>query len=303
MLFWVTSAMVPMTLKELSEAVIIDEEQLVINEDVRLLNPKGVLELCSSLISYDSSTTRIVLAHSSVLDYLKSTAIQNSNVKHFYLDPNVTFQVVPQRCIRYLLLPEFSSGCCPTLEELDERLESWPLLTYIAETLFDHLEYVDLSDSTFKALVLRFFDTHELPRGGNFGAWVQAFLPETSFNIESSTPLYYAARFGLVRLVRLILQTRGTTDLEKPGGVFGSTPLHVAAWAGRREVVRELLDAGANVKETNYEGENGLSWAVRNEDEVIAAMLREAGATLPTLSSTMINSLMTMGLSTTEIDR
>jgi len=280
MLFWISSAMMPMTLKELCEAIIIDEGKTVINEDVRLLNPKGTLELCSSLISYDHSTTKVTLAHSSVLDCLTSNNIRESDARSFYMDSQDIFQTVPRRCIHYLMLPAFSSGCCSTRGELDERLESWPLLTYIAETLFDHLEYADLSDPAFKDIVLRFFATHSRPRGGNFGALVQAFSPETTFNIESSTPLYYAARSGLLRLVRLLLQVQGTVDLEKPGGLYGSTPLHIAAWAGRTEVVKELLNAGANAKETNFEGESGLAWAINNGDHVIVRMLRDAGATL-----------------------
>ena len=272
--------MMPMTLTELCEAIIIDEAQVVINEDVRLLNPKGTLEPCSSLLSYDHRTTAVTLAHSSVLDYLSSNDIRESEVRNYYMDSQDVFQALPRRCIHYLMLPAFSSGCCSNQRELQQRLDSWPLLTYIAETLFDHLELADLSDAAFQDIVLRFFATHRLPRGGNFGAWVQAFIPKTTYNIESSTPLYYAARFGLVRLVRLILQTQGTVDLEKPGGVYGSTPLHVAAWAGRPAVVKELLDAGANAKESNFEGENGLYWATECGDEIIARMLRDAGATL-----------------------
>ena len=279
-LFWISSALTPMTLVELCEAVIVEEGQVVINDDVRLLNPRSTLELCSSLISYDNSTERITLAHSSVLEYLSSKDIQSSQVRSFYLDSDAAFQAVPRRCINYLMLPAFSSGCCSTGTELGQRFGDWPLLTYIAETLFDHLEYVDLHDQAFVDLILRFFATHHLPRGGNFGAWVQAFIPETSFNIESSTPLYYAARFGLLRLVRLILGTQGTGDLEKPGGVYGSTPLHVASWAGRTEVVKELLAAGASTKETNFDGSNALYWAVMSKNKRIERMLREAGATL-----------------------
>jgi len=279
MLFWVSSAMMPMTLRELCEAMIIDEGKMAINEDVRLLNPRGTLELCSSLISYDHRTTTVTLAHSSVLDYLSSNDVRESDVRSYYMDSQDVFQALPRRCIHYLMLPAFSSGCCSNQRELIQRLDSWPLLTYIAETLFDHLEYADLRDPVFKDIVLRFFATHRLPRGGNFGAWVQAFIPKTTYNIESSTPLYYAARFGLVRLVRLLLQTQGTVDLEKPGGRYGSTPLHVAAWAGRREVVKEFLDAGADAKETNFDGDSGLTYAILNGDHVNERMLRDAGAT------------------------
>ena len=82
----------------------------------------------------------------------------------------------------------------------------------------------------------------------------------------------------------MILQTQGTTDLEKPGGTFGSTPLHVASYAEKPAVVKELLDAGANVKESNFEGENALYWAIRLGNKTIERMLKEAGATLNEVS-------------------
>ena len=280
-LLWISSALQPMSLSELSEAIIIEEDSTVINDDIRLLNPRTTLELCSSLISYDNQSMRVTLAHSSVLDYLNSKEIQNNDVRSFYINPNIAYQAIPIRCIRYLMLPAFSSGCCSETQTRKQRLREWPLLTYIAETLFDHLEFVDLNDTAFVDLLMRFFATHSLPRGGNFGAWVQAFLPRTTYNIESSTPLYYAARFGLVRLVRLILQTQGTEDLEKAGGIYGSTPLHVAAWAGRTEVVKELLDAGANVHESNFDGSNGLYWATASGYWAIEKMLRNRGAKPP----------------------
>lgn len=269
-----------MTLRELCEAVIVEENSVVINDDVRLLNPKRTLELCSSLISYDNRSTMVTLAHSSVKDYLSSKEIRDSEVRSFYLDPAAAFQAVSTRCINYLMLPAFRSGCCQTETKLNRRFDRWPLLTYIAETLFDHLELVDLHDSAFVDLLLRFFATHHLPRGGNFGAWVQAFIPLTTFNIQSSTPLFYAARFGLVGLVRLIFKTQGKGDLEKPGGPFSSTPLHVASWAQHTEVVKELLEAGADAKEHGFDGSNGLYCAVMSGNKAIEYMLRNAGATL-----------------------
>ena len=78
----------------------------------------------------------------------------------------------------------------------------------------------------------------------------------------------------------MILATEGNRSLELPGGVYRSTPLHVAAWQGRTEVVAELLKAGANARETNDEGKPGLLWAVLFGYEDIERMLKDAGATL-----------------------
>ena len=283
-----------MTFAELCEAVVIPDRDVFISCDLRLFFPEALLRICSSLISYDHVTTKVTLAHSSVLQYLTSQGIQRSDVREFYLERTIADNDITICCLNYLSLPAFSSGYCSPEEAvvhrfgsgysaskvaLSQRFEEWPLFQYIADTLFDHLSYIALDDP-IKALLKRFFETQSLPRGGNFGAWVQAFTPQAWGNIESSTPLYYAARFGLLPVVKMILAVEGTKNLETPGGVYGSTPLHVATWQGRTNVVRELLNAGANAREINDDGKPGLLWAVKFGFKEIERMLRDAGATL-----------------------
>ena len=41
-------------------------------------------------------------------------------------------------------------------------------------------------------------------------------------------------------IVKMILALEETKSLETPGGVYGCTPLHVAIWQGRSQVVKEL---------------------------------------------------------------
>ena len=268
-----------MTFGELCEAVIIRESDTPFNEDMRLLRPKSLLSICSSLISYNNVTTMVTLAHSSVQEFLTSQGIQTSDVRHFYLDKVTAHNTISSLCLHYLCLPAFSSGYCTSDAALDERFDEWPILPYISETLFEHLHYITL-DEPIQVLLLRFFATHKQPRGGNFAAWLQAWFPEAHSYTKSSTPLYYAARYGLLPLVKAILATEGTINLEVHGGMHGSTPLHVAAWQGQTDVVEELLKAGANAKERNDDGKPGLLWAVRYGLGGIEQILREAGATL-----------------------
>ncbi|MCJ1384040.1 hypothetical protein MMC17_007156 [Xylographa soralifera] len=280
-LFWLTFSLQPMKFAELCEAIIMDNENLVINDEVRLLrrSRQALLQSWGSLISYDNTTTMVTLAHSSVQSYLVSREIQRGDVCEFYLDQGTAHSGIAVNCIKYLFLPPFSSGYCTSKTALTQRFDDWPLLRYIARTLFEHLSYVTL-DEPIRSLLLRFFATHKQPRGGNFGAWVQAFFPIGNDSIESSTPLYYAARWGLLPVVRLILEIEGTKNLEVPGGMYGSTPLHVAAWKGQIDVVEALLEVGANAKEVNREGKPGLLWAVKYGYGDVEQILREAGATL-----------------------
>ena len=276
-LFWLCFSLRPMRFSELCEAVIIPKDGLEITDEMRLLRPRALLRICGSLISYDPVTTRTVLAHSSVRQYLTSEAISTSDVSEFYFDEAIANTEIAVRCINYLNLPVFRSGYCSSYHLLMQRFKDWPLLPYLADLLFDHLSYITL-EGPIETALLYFFETHSQPRGGNFGAWVQAFTPGATENIETSTPLYYASRFGLLRLVKLILALEGTKNLEAPGGVYGSTPLHVATWQGRTKVVRELLKAGANAREVNQDGKPGLLWAVKYGFVQIERMLRDAGA-------------------------
>ncbi|KAL9046740.1 MAG: hypothetical protein Q9214_000505 [Letrouitia sp. 1 TL-2023] len=272
-------ALKPLSLRELSEAVIIGDQFVEIDDDKRLLKPEILLRICGSLIRYNPSTTEVTHSHSSVWNFLTSAEICYSDASQFYIEIRDMDNSVIRRCLNYLLQPAFSSGACGDWG-LNKRLHDWPLLEYIAGTFIYHLDFVYLGDDSLVELLLQFFSTHSLPYGGNFGAWMEAFNPKTSTNIEQSTPLYYASRFGLLHIVRLILETDGRRTLEMPGGVLGSTPLHVAAWQGHEEVVEELIRAGANAKEKNFAGESGLLWASRFGFEAIAKKLREAGATL-----------------------
>ncbi|KAL9125995.1 MAG: hypothetical protein Q9217_004876 [Psora testacea] len=179
---------------------------------------------------------KVVLAHSSVWEYLTSEEIKASDVGIYYLDESTADKAIVRRYLNYMSLDIFST----------------------ARTLFEHLTYVDL-DANIKERLLKNFATHKLPHYGNFSTLVQAFTPAT----------------------RLILSIDGTKDLEVRGGVYKSTPSHVAAWQGRTKVVEELLKAGANPKETNGDGHSGLFWAVKFGYRYIEQLLREAGATLP----------------------
>ena len=276
---WLSFSLHPMTFAQICEAVIIGEdENMAVNGRNRLLRPKALLNSCGSLISVNSATTKVTLAHSSVRDYLISPSIRLSDVNEFYVDSLSADAAIATRCIKYLSQPAFNSGYCDT-NDLYQRIVDWPLLSYISDTLFDHLSYITL-DERITTILLRFFATHSQPRGGSFGAWVQVCFPISALDIEASTPLYYAARWGLLPIVKLILAAEGTKSLEIPGGVYYSTPLHVAAWQGHTEVVRELLKAGANPREVNSNGVPGLFWAIDGGHTEVERLLRDAGATM-----------------------
>lgn len=280
-LFWLSFSLRALSYWELCEAVIVEDDSTIINDNSRLLQDVDLLEICSSLINYDSEKQHIVLAHSSVWAYLTSEKIRDSDTREFFLDGSSADTILTRKCLKYLCSPAFSTGYCNPEEDLFDRWRDWPLLEYCAESWPTHARYVeDLSHIDYRTqnLLFRFFDTAQNSRGGNFGAWVQSFMPFANLDIENSTPLYYASRFGLNSVVKMILAVQGTKSLEVRGGRRGSTPLHVASALGNAEVVNTLIAAGANAKEVNEKGECGLEWAVKRGSLDSVRLLLAAGA-------------------------
>jgi len=90
------------------------------------------------------------------------------------------------------------------------------------------------------------------------------------------TPLQYAASFGRLDVVRLLLKHKATVDAVD---LAGRTPLMWAAWKGHTEITEALLEAGANFKQTS----RGTKWTAlhfaANKGQFEAAqLLMEHGA-------------------------
>lgn len=277
---WMAFTIRALEFEELCEAVILDEDSGTVDEDARLLQPEDLLQVCSSLVSFDTKEYTVVLAHSSVLDYLTSQQIKESEAREFYINPDSAHTTLARQCVNYLCSPKFQDGYCTSKRDLYNRYQDMPLLDYAVESWPIHARQVEKRaiDEVTRHLLLQFFETSKLPRCGNFGAWVQAYFPSARFEIETSTPLYYAARFGIDSMVKMILALQGTRDLEVRGGRRGSTPLHVASAMGHLEVVQTLLAAGANAKEVNERGICGLHTATGYGSLDIVKALLDAGA-------------------------
>jgi len=86
------------------------------------------------------------------------------------------------------------------------------------------------------------------------------------------TPLHYAASKGHADTVKLLLANKAIANAPSPDG---TSPLMMAAYAGSEEVVRILLNAGADVTARNLRGEDAADWARRKHENRLAAQLDE----------------------------
>ncbi|XP_049882402.1 oxysterol-binding protein-related protein 1-like [Pectinophora gossypiella] len=103
--------------------------------------------------------------------------------------------------------------------------------------------------------------------------------------LEAQESLLYSARHGELKVVNALLEAKKdgklTLDINCKGkskSNMGWTPLHLATYFGHTDVVKALLEAGADVDDVNDTGDTALHKAsfIGNEDLVILLLNHKA---------------------------
>lgn len=229
---------------------------------------------CSSLVTFTSgaryttfgyrdSGLTLKLAHASVADYLLQTRHQGPSSFHF--DYSSAQNLLAQACLGYLMNSAFSNGHNYHLWKfqlgshpfLEHCVTYWP--NYVGGSK-DNPHFI--LDSITMSALQAFLNTSKLPKGGNFSFWVGMLIPNESIEVIRSTqPLYYAASFGLTDVVRTILDTENNIDIDVLGGRAKASALHVATYRKHIDIMKLLLERGANPDLPNCLGEPPIFWA------------------------------------------
>ena len=93
---------------------------------------------------------------------------------------------------------------------------------------------------------------------------------------DGMTALHWAAELGNVELVRLLVDAGA--DLEAPTRIGDLTPLHIGAELGQSGTVRALLEAGANAESRNVNGSTPLHFAALSGNVETVEALADHGA-------------------------
>lgn len=107
-------------MSEVAEAVAISPGCAAIDEDNRLFEAKGLLSICSGLVtlSGDSETDRLRLTHFSVKEYLLSARIRSGPASAFALEEVHAHKFISKICLTYLLtLSEADAYMAPESNE------------------------------------------------------------------------------------------------------------------------------------------------------------------------------------------
>ena len=101
----------------------------------------------------------------------------------------------------------------------------------------------------------------EMARGSEQGETSRIPNPNAK-DSDGSTPLHWAARSGHVEVVRCLVEGGADKNVVTSNG---STPLHLAADNGHVEVVRFLVEGGADKNVVDSDGRTPLQLASSDE--------------------------------------
>merc|ERR1719440_1922768 len=118
---------------------------------------------------------------------------------------------------------------------------------------------------------------HEAAKNGDLKA-VNEYLnkgqPLDAQDHKGITPLGYAIGANKIAVVKLLLDNRANAYAVDATGNCG---LHYAAGYGRKELLEYLIKVGANVNQSNAQGQTPLAVATMNQQTASIQLLQQHG--------------------------
>ena len=260
----------PFTLREVCELLQVTPGLRELDESKCLADPKDILSICGSLLNFQQHTGLVTLAHHSVKTYLTSDL--QGKASYFRLSESEADRAIATKCLTYLSFDAFAGGPRPHISSVMEQYRRYPLLDYAAQRWTLHARNLEELGDTLWTAMKDLLLSQDQGRG-NFSAWVQMLLPSASVeSIGRTPPLYYAASYGLTIVVRYLIEAE--VDLEIHAGRGGATPINIASFRGHYDVVKLLLEHGANPKAVDDSpGWSAIQWARYNEHHKVYGLL------------------------------
>ncbi|UCK58910.1 hypothetical protein AFCA_001744 [Aspergillus flavus] len=301
LLRWTAFSLRPLTISEISGALVIseDDDELLLDDlpdsiDEYYVNTE-IKELCGSLLevrdAQDKSDVRLKtvhLTHFSVKEYL----LRNLPIEGKVLQPNSTFSsstevientIIAKKCLRFVNSQEAWLGTSGV--QVEEFLSTFR--KYAAGSWYRHVELGNMSDTELRSSVAALFD----PKNPNWPLWKAWFDANDTKAVERNArcgvatagPLYYASWLGLTDSVASLIHEL-KPDVNNRG-YDEQTPLGVASEEGNLEIVRTLLEQGADVTMADIDGWTPIYTASHNGHTQVVRLLIENGSNVNTSES------------------
>jgi ankyrin repeat protein len=320
-LMWVANAMRPLRIKELQQALAVEEDDDDYSEDGE--TPEGlIISSCAGLVVLDTNTGIVRLINFFVKQHLeKSQAFPGAHLK------------IADTCMSYLSFPVFAVEDKAGLEILEKIVVDFPFLAYASTNWGAHVQLAPQStclDRTvtllmndaranflFRVLYLVSWKTLEsCPTGitgqhlaGYFGfsealsSLIELGKPVDSFDSFRRTALYMAAARGHAKSVQVLLHSKASVEGRVPEehSYYGmqhtclmwwfpswarddrsGSALEAAAEGGYEDVVISLIQAGASADAGGGLHGRPLDAAAFQGHENIVQVLIENGAMVTT---------------------
>ncbi|KAH7198957.1 uncharacterized protein B0J16DRAFT_360560 [Fusarium flagelliforme] len=283
-LFWIVCAKRSFTILELQQIYATQDlpDDTGLEED-DLPDADILTSVCGGLIMVDSDSQTVRLVHYTAQQYFEQFQTEKLMQARASI-ANIS--------LKYLTLPNFSSGVCTTDRDMAQRLDKYPFIDYAAkywgadislingeevEELFPALDKLVSSPTALGATSQAFALCN-----GRHSNWSQEFP-------RKIPALVLAATFELPRILKRMVE--GGHGLESKG-TDEETALIRAASFGHEQNVRTLLELGADKEARDHMNETALQRAAGNGEASVVEVLLSKGANVNVHTSSDWTALM-----------
>ncbi|KAJ5805618.1 ankyrin [Penicillium pulvis] len=272
-LMWITCAKRRLSIRELQEALAVEEGQSFLDQE-NITSYRFIVSVCAGLVAVDEENQVIRLVHYTTQEYLER--------KQFAWFPDADLRLTTV-CVTYLSFDIFEKGYCMTDMKYEMRLEQYPLYEYAAHNWGCHARG---AETDTRNLCHAFFES-DLKISASVQALavsqerIQDYFEQdymigySQLGPAMATGLHLAAWFGLSETANSLLEHKATLNSMD---TFARTPLSWAAEKGRGIIVKLFLDKGADFDSRDKKDKTPLLWAAHNGHESVVEMLLEKGA-------------------------
>ncbi|KAF2267556.1 hypothetical protein CC78DRAFT_456743 [Lojkania enalia] len=275
LLRWLTHAVRPLKVTELAEAIAIEPGQENYEEEAVLTDPMDLLRYGEGLVVLKSG--RVHLSHFSVREFLVSPTVQKLTPM-FYMGILESNAELASTCLTYLNLNEFSKGDC----EGSNNPALWKFLQYASSEWPVHFRKVADYTKRPKELVSSLLSM--IPVSSNFKNMIQV-SSRNKIDLAGCLPVHYCAANGLLEQLQTLLVQgidvnclAGRALNETGGNLLPQKPVHYAARGRRLDIMKLLIQFGAELDAPDLDGKTPLAIAVEEDNIEMAIYLLEEGA-------------------------